>query len=240
MRGRAYGVRVDYVSARERAAEVPSARTGIGARGDYRDRARGGLRRPRVGRGDAPGDHDLADGGLGLEAPALAREPAGVPALRPAHRAGRKRLPSLRASPGRPRGLMPGGALRNVAVAAALAGALGAASCGGGNSTTATGPPVTVSVSTSTAPTASTSTTTSTQRGGNGSGGVTPPSTSTTTTSSGGSSGGTGAGSSGGSGSSGGGSSGGTGSSGGGSGSTPTNPGDAYNQYCQAHPGACD
>src|SRR3954452_15095049 len=239
MRGRAYGVRVDYVSARERAAEVPSARTGIGARGDYRDRARGGLRRPRVGRGDAPGDHDLADGGLGLEAPALAREPAGVPAVRPAHRAGRKRLPLLRASPGRPRRLMGPGAARSAALVAAGACAAVLAACGGGDSTSTTSTAAPVSTTAPTTTSSTTSTTTTTQ-GGNGSGGVTPPSTSTTTTSSGGSSGGTGAGSSGGSGSSGGGSSGGTGSSGGGSGSTPTNPGDAYNQYCQAHPGACD
>ena len=73
-----------------------SGREAIAAR-----RARPDLRRPRDRRGDAAGGDDPAPGPLGLLPAPHPGQPPRLPPLRPADRAGRQRLPVLRASPAR-------------------------------------------------------------------------------------------------------------------------------------------
>src|SRR5215216_2744699 len=132
-----------------RSPEIPDAGARVGARGPRQGRSRGRVRRPRDGRGAAPGDASAAARAVGLGAAAHTREPADLPALRRADRARRQRLPVLRAAPARARRRIvsaigsaragPSGRLALLAAVAAIGlGAAALAGCGDDEETVAT------------------------------------------------------------------------------------------------------
>src|SRR5215207_6481653 len=131
---------VGYRAARaEPGADLPTPRAGLGPRSPREGPARGRLCRPRDRRGDGRRRGDPAAGAIRFRPGPSSGEPARLPALRPADRAGRERLRILRTAPAGPRRIV---VIRRIAVLGAIATVIAASGCGSDESGETTAPTV--------------------------------------------------------------------------------------------------